>query len=80
MPQTLDYLSVSPDDRPKINVPAAIGLSCGCAALAFLVSVCAGVWQRFFPGIQQNAGWIAMGLALGGVINGGIGALRATRD
>jgi hypothetical protein len=80
MPQTLDYLRISPDDRPQIVVSAAISIACGIAALLFMLSLCAGVWQRFVPVVAHNAGWIAGGLALSAVINGGIGALKSPRE
>jgi hypothetical protein len=80
MPQTLDYLTIAPEDRPPLNVPAAISIACGMAAVCFTVGVCLHVWQHFLPSIGPLSGFIAGGLALSAVINGGIGALRAPRD
>jgi hypothetical protein len=80
MPQPLNYLSLAPDDRSRINPAATLSIACGSAALVFLLSMCVGVWQVVLPSIAAHAGFVSITLAITAVVSGGIGALRAERD
>jgi len=79
-PKTLDYLGLSPQERPQINVPAAVSLGCGLAAAVFMLSMLAGVWQHLVPGFTRYAAFVSGALAVAAIINGAIGALRSPRD
>jgi hypothetical protein len=79
-PDMLDYLALRPRQEPPINLPAALSIACGLAAIMFMLTVCAGVWASLLPMLNHFAGLIAFALALTAVICGGIGALRAPKD
>lgn len=76
----LDYLAMAPSSSADVNVPAALSLAFGLASMAFLMSMCGGVWTRFLPVIAHNAGWITGSLSLLAMICGGVGAFRARKE
>lgn len=76
----MDYLSLAPEDRPRINLPAVMSIACTLSAMGLMFSVFAGAWKQFFPPLHQGAGWIVLGLSICAVIWGAIGALRAPRE
>jgi hypothetical protein len=79
-PQPLNYRGIAPEERPEINIPAAISLGCAIASAVFVLSMLVGIWNMILPAIARNAGWLTGALSLIAIINGALGALQADKE